>query len=117
MPHSKGFARRRDARSKDAAMLGEVVDQLMAEDTFSRGMPIATLASRWDQVVGARIARETEPGTLQDGVLTVRATNGPWGAQAGFLSEHIRANANEALGSEAVRSVRVIVDPRMARTT
>lgn len=115
MPHSKGFARRRDARSHDAATLGEVVDGLMAEETFSRGMPIATLASRWGAVVGERIAAETEPVMLEGGVLTVRATNGPWGAQARFLSEHIRVNANTALGSQAVQSVRVIVDPRFAR--
>jgi hypothetical protein len=114
MPHSKGFAHRRDERKKDAVSLGEVVDGLMAEEVFSRGMPIATLASRWKVVMGERLAAETQPATLEDGILTVRATGGPWGAQARFLAEQIRLNANRALGSQAVRRVRVVIDPRAA---
>ena len=84
---------------------------MMSEEVFSRGMPIATLASRWTAVMGERLAAQTEPATLEGGVLTVRATNGPWGAQARFLGEQIRANANRALGSGEVRSVRVVVVP------
>jgi hypothetical protein len=114
MPHSKGFAHRREERRGDAVSLGEVVDGLMAEDVFSRGMPIATLAARWTTVMGERLAAETAPATLEDGILTVRATDGPWGAQARFLAEQIRSNANRALGSQAVRSVRVVVYPRAA---
>jgi predicted nucleic acid-binding Zn ribbon protein len=112
MPHSKGFAHRREQRTADAVTLGEVVDGLMAEEAFSRGMPIAALASQWPVVMGKRLAAETEPARLEDGVLTVRATDGPWGAQARFLAEQIRLNANRALGSQAVRSVRVVIDPR-----
>jgi len=91
--------------------LGEVVDRLMAEQAFSRGIPIATLASQWTGVMGERLAAETEPRSFDGGVLTVRATNGPWGAQARFLAEQIRLNANEVLGSDAVRTVRIVVDP------
>jgi hypothetical protein len=42
-------------------------------------------------------------------VLTVSATNGPWGAQARFLHEQIRVKANQALGGEIVETVRVVV--------
>lgn len=89
--------------------IGEVVDGLLREETFSRGMPIARLAMIWSQVVGSRLATETAPETLESGVLTVAATNGPWGAQARFLHEEIRANANRELGSDAVRTVRIVV--------
>ena len=109
MPHAKGFRGRRDPRSSDPVPLGEIVDGLMAEEVFSRGMPVATLASRWPDVVGPRMASETAPTALDRGVLTVRATNGPWGAQARFLAEQIRLNANALLGGETVRSVRVVV--------
>ncbi len=42
-------------------------------------------------------------------MLTVSATNGPWGAQARFLHEQIRAKANQALGGEIIGTVRVVV--------
>jgi hypothetical protein len=109
VPHSKGFAYRKDRRSDDAVPIGEVVDRLMAEGAFSRGIPIATLMSRWPELVGERLARATEPVSLDRGVLVVRASDGPWGAQASFLAEAIRAKADEALGGDRITSVRVVV--------
>ena len=109
MPHAKGWRTRRDPRSTDAVQIGDVVDGLLKEEAFSRGMPIATLASRWPQIVGERLAGETAPLSLETGVLVVAATNGPWGAQARFLHEQIRHKANQALGADVVSSVRVVV--------
>jgi hypothetical protein len=109
MPHSKGFAGRKDRRSGDPVAIGDVVDGLLAEGVFSRGMPVATLMSRWPELVGERLAAATEPASLERGVLVVRASDGPWGAQASFLADAIRAKADEALGGGQVTSVRVVV--------
>jgi hypothetical protein len=109
MPHAKGWRTRRDPRSTDAVAIGEIVDGLFKEEVFSRGMPIAQLASGWPQIVGERLAGETAPLSLESGVLTVAATNGPWGAQARFLHEQIRHRANQALGGDIVSAVRVVV--------
>jgi hypothetical protein len=109
VPHSKGFSSRRDRRSDEMVSIGDVVDRLMQEGHFSRGMPIATLMSRWVELVGERLARATEPVSLDGGVLVVRASDGPWGAQAAFLADAIRAKADDALGGGHVTSVRVVV--------
>jgi hypothetical protein len=109
MPHSKGFAHRKDRRSGDPVSIGDVVDRLMQEGAFSRGMPIATLMSRWPELVGERLAGATEPVSLERGVLVVRASDGPWGAQATFLADAIRTKADEALGGDQVASIRVVV--------
>jgi hypothetical protein len=61
--------------------------------------------------VGERLGATTAPERLEDGLLTVAATDSVWGAQAGFLGEEIRANANRALGSDVVRRVQVVVRP------
>ena len=109
MPYAKGWRTRRDPRTADAVQIGEVVDGLMREEAFSRGIPVAELAMRWQAIVGERLAGETAPASLEGGVLTVSATNGPWGAQARFLQEQIRLKANQALGSEVIETVRVVV--------
>jgi hypothetical protein len=109
MPHSKGFSRRKDARSGDPVAIGEVVDLLMQEDVFSRGMPLATLAKAWPGLVGERLAAATQPVSLEGGVLVVRASDGPWGAQARYLAEEIRTRADEALGGGAVTRIRITV--------
>lgn len=113
MPNAKGFGRRRDRASDEPVPLGDVLDALMAEQLFARGMPVARLAAAWSDVVGDRLASETAPSALEDGVLTVTAASGPWGAQARFLHEEIRRRADEALGGGLVRAVRIIVrNPR-----
>ena len=40
MPHSKGFRHRKDERTLKETPIGEVVDGLLRERTFARGMPI-----------------------------------------------------------------------------
>ena len=83
-----------------------------AREVFSRGMPVAELASRWPAVVGERLRRRPPPMALDEGVLTVGVSNGPWGAQARFLQEEIRRNADEALGGDRVTSIRIVVRNR-----
>ncbi|HEX7246796.1 MAG TPA: DUF721 domain-containing protein [Actinomycetota bacterium] len=109
MPDAKGFGGRQRPRSSDSVSLGEIVDGLLREQVFSRGMPVAQLASRWPEIVGPRLAAETSPAGLDDGVLTVEVSTGPWGAQASFLHEEIRRKADEALGGGSVARVRVVV--------
>jgi len=109
MPHSKGFGRRVDRRTGDPVPIGDVVDALLREDVFSRGMPIATLARRWPELVGERLARATKPASLEGGILLIRASDGPWGAQARFLAEQIRERADAALGTGSVKAVRIVV--------
>jgi predicted nucleic acid-binding Zn ribbon protein len=113
MPSAKGFRKRRGNATGEPVSLGDVLDALLSEQLFARGMPVARLASSWADIVGERLASETAPSALEDGILTVTAASGPWGAQARFLHEEIRRRAEEALGAGSVRSVRVVVrNPR-----
>jgi predicted nucleic acid-binding Zn ribbon protein len=109
MPHSTGWRRRRDERTLRETPIGEVVDGLMRERVFARGVPIGQLASEWASVVGPRLAAESAPVSLDGGVLVVAATDGPWGAQVRFLAAEIRKKANARLGSDAVKRVQVVV--------
>jgi predicted nucleic acid-binding Zn ribbon protein len=111
VPHSKGWRARRDARTPEATPLGDVLDQLLAEQVFARGLPIGRLLSEWAEVVGPRLASESAPVSLEGGVLVVAASSGPWGAQVRFLADEIRKRANTALDAQEVARVRVVVRP------
>ncbi|HEU4354168.1 MAG TPA: DUF721 domain-containing protein [Actinomycetota bacterium] len=116
MPHSKGWRRRGDRRTLEEVPLGDVLEGLLREQVFARGLPIGRLAAEWESVVGPRLAAETAPVTLEHGVLVVAASTGPWGAQARFLVGEILARANQALGGDEVARVQIVVraDPRKA---
>jgi hypothetical protein len=109
MPHSKGFQHRADTRTGDPVSIGDVVDRLLGEDVFQRGMPVAKLVRAWPDVVGERLAEATTPVSLEAGCLVVRAADGPWGSQARYLADEIRIRADEALGGGAVHSIRIVV--------
>jgi predicted nucleic acid-binding Zn ribbon protein len=111
MPHSKGFGRRKHRRASDPVAIGSVLDELLEQDELSRGIPIATLMRRWPELVGERLGSATRPTSLEGGILTVAAADGPWGAQARYLTEEIRVRADEALGGGLIRAVRVVIGP------
>lgn len=111
MPHSKGWRTRKDERTLEETALGTVLDGLLREQVFARGVPIGRLASAWPELVGPRLAAESAPLSLDGGVLVVAASSGPWGAQVRFLSEEVRRKVNATLGTEEVKRVQVVVRP------
>jgi hypothetical protein len=111
VPHSKDFGRRRDPRSSEAVPIGDIVDALLAEEPFARGLPVATLVRRWPEVVGEGLAKATVPTALESGILTIEASDGPWGSQARHFTDLIRERADEALGGGVVTRVRIVVAP------
>jgi predicted nucleic acid-binding Zn ribbon protein len=114
MPSSKGWRTRRDERSDDDTPLGQVLDGLLLERSFARGLPIGRLSARWSELVGPRLGSASAPVSLDAGTLVVAASSGPWGAQVRFLAEEIRAKVNDELGSGTVDRVHVVVrmEPR-----
>jgi len=111
MPHSKGWRSRKDERTADETRIGTIVDGLMRERLFARGVPIGQLASDWAAVVGDRLAAESAPVSLDGGLLVVSTTDGPWGAQVRFLAGEIAKKANAVLGAPTVVRVQVVVRP------
>ena len=109
MPHPRGWSRRNDPRTGEPTPIGQILEGVLNQEIFARGMPVARLAMDWPNIVGFRLSAETVPAELESGVLTIHATTGPWGMQAGFLKEEIRRRADEALGGGAIKEVRVIV--------
>jgi predicted nucleic acid-binding Zn ribbon protein len=95
--------------------IGALIRELLAQPRMRKGLSLGRLAQSWEQVVGPRLARETAPVSLEAGALVVSASSAAWGAQVRFLAKDLAENANETLGTEAVRSVRVVVSSGAGR--
>lgn len=104
-----GRDRRAAGRSDELKLVGGVLREAMDTDRFRRGLALGRLARSWEEVVGARLARETAPVRLEEGALVVSASTGAWGAQVRFLSHEIRGRANQVLGTDDVLRVMVSV--------
>jgi hypothetical protein len=62
-------------------------------------------------VVGPKLADECVPIRLEGGLLTLAASSPAWAAQLNFLASDIARKANDVVGSEAVKQVRVQIGP------
>lgn len=89
--------------------MGEVIRGVLGTGPLRGGVALGRLARSWDRVVGERLAGRSTPVRLERGSLVVSVESSSWAAQATFLAEEICRRANETLGSEDVRSVRVVV--------
>jgi predicted nucleic acid-binding Zn ribbon protein len=72
-------------------------------------MALGHLSRAWTQVVGEHLARQSAPRALDGGALLVAAASAAWGSQVRFLGSQIARRANEVLGWNAVKNVRVTV--------
>ena len=106
-----GSGRPGGERSDHPHMLGVILDGLVRQSPWGSGMVLGELGRRWSEVVGEPLTNECEPAALHGEVLLVRASSAPWAAQLQFLHKEISARANEVLGAEKVRDVRVVVAP------
>lgn len=108
-PRVAGSDRRAAGRSEEMKPVGGVLREAMSSERFRKGLALGRLARSWEEVVGERLARETEPLSLEEGGLVVSVSSGAWGAQVRFLAHEIGRRANEILGTREVRAVRVTV--------
>ena len=105
-------ARRR--RSEDVHSLGSILGGLAEQRVLATGLALGRLASRWDGIVGPRLATETTPVRLERGVLVVAASTQPWAAQVRFLEREIAARASTQ--TAPIREIRVVVPATKGRS-
>jgi hypothetical protein len=89
--------------------IGPIVRGILGAGRMRRGLALGRLSRSWAEVVGEQLARQTAPRGLDGGALLVAVASTGWGSQVRFLGPQIARRANEVLGWDAVRSVRVTV--------
>ena len=89
--------------------LGDLLGDLMESRGWSARLRASTLFARWEEVVGADVARNCEPVRLVGGVLVVTATSPSWATQLRYLAGDLQLAVNRALGEPVVERVEVRV--------
>jgi predicted nucleic acid-binding Zn ribbon protein len=96
--------------------VGAVIREALGQAGLAEGAALGRLVRRWEEVVGADLARETMPVALRQGALVVAASSAAWAAQVRFLALEVGRQADRLLGGSKVRSVRVTVRPEASRS-
>jgi predicted nucleic acid-binding Zn ribbon protein len=62
--------------------------------------PLARVQERWAAVAGERVAREAEPVSERDGVVTVACASAVWAQELELLSSELLERLDAALGRQ-----------------
>jgi len=105
-------AREPPAPVQEARSIGQVLSGLLDRMGVERDDRLGTIEQEWATLVGAGIAAHTRPGRLSRGCLTVYVDSPVWMQElSGPPSILMREKAQERFGSDAVRELRLQIDP------
>ena len=62
----------------------------------------------WDEVVGEKISKNTEPISVEHGTLTVSVSSSTWRQELVFKQQDIINQLNKKLGQNTIKEVRFI---------
>ena len=75
-----------EERSGEPEPLKKIMDELVVNKDWHKGLAEGNLFANWRSIVGAEIAEHAEPITLLDGRLTIRASSTAWATQLRLLA-------------------------------
>jgi predicted nucleic acid-binding Zn ribbon protein len=95
----------------DPRPVADLVRALVDRRGWQERMSIGRLRQEWPRVVGDGVAKRSEPVSLRDGILSIRADGAAWATELTLLSRSIVEKVDSYLGGGAVREVRVSAGP------
>jgi predicted nucleic acid-binding Zn ribbon protein len=94
-------------RKASARALGDAIDELVRDLGLAKIEEYDAIV-RWGALVGAQVARVTEPLKIERGVLIVRVKNGPWRAELVMRKREILRKINAEIKARTLKDIRFI---------
>ena len=91
--------RERRRRLRVVKPVSELVDRVLSGYHVAEDVRKRRILTQWSHIVGSRIASNTVPGRVLDGVLEVRVRSSSWMQELSFMTEDIVARVNQAIGN------------------
>lgn len=85
-PQQKNERTLNSTHSSDPLPLKEVLDDLIEGRQWNQSLAEGNLFALWSEVVGDEVAEHSDPITLLDGRLTIRASSTAWATQLTLLA-------------------------------
>ncbi len=62
----------------------------------------------WDEIVGDKVAKNTEPERVEHGVIIVKVSSPTWRQELHFQKNEIIQKINKTIGKKVIRDIRFI---------
>jgi hypothetical protein len=86
--------------------IGSILEQLFSKPEWKDKLQASLPLLRWQEIVGDKIARQSQPESLRDGVLEVRVANSAWLHHLRFLERDLRQKLNKELPTLEIKELR-----------
>jgi hypothetical protein len=93
-------------KKEDPEHIGSILEQLFRNPEWKNKLQASLPLLRWQEIVGDKIARQSQPESLRDGVLQVRVANSAWLHHLRFLERDLRHKLKEELPSLEIKELR-----------
>ena len=103
-------------KSRSPSRVSSVLSELVARLEFRDRLRQYSVFPLWSEVVGAELARRTEPLRIEEGKLFVRVDGAVWMQELQFLKGEIRERLNQRAGADLVREIFLVVGRVRRRT-
>ncbi len=64
--------------------------------------------NNWNEIVGDRVARNTQPDRVEHGVIIVKVSSPTWRQELYFQKKEILQKINNTIGKNVIRDIRFI---------
>lgn len=102
--------------SEEFNPLQRLVEQSLKKHNLEQKLREKSAVSVWNEVVGPRIAKSTEPERIRDGILFVSCKTATWANELMFLKNDIIKKLNNRLGGRYVKDIRFAAKSHRERT-
>lgn len=93
-------------QKEDSEHIGSILKQLFRNPEWKEKLQASLPLLRWQEIVGDKIARQSQPESLRDGVLQVRVENPAWLHHLRFLERDLCHKLNKQLPSLEIKELR-----------
>ncbi|WP_153040043.1 DciA family protein [Actinoplanes sp. TFC3] len=92
---------------RDPQLFGAVLERIMRQRGWQKPAAEATVFGAWEKVVGADIAKHSNPVKLEGGVLTVEAESTAWATQLRLLAAKLLKSIAAEVGHNVVTKLNI----------
>lgn len=93
------------------AAIGDVLNKLLARKGYARAAANAALSELWKEAAGERLAADTRPGQIANGVWQVFVRNSVIGQELSFARSRILKEIQARAPEQKIRDVKFKVGP------
>jgi len=111
MANARGRPDPRRVRSSPRRV-GDALDRLMGSMKAPSVDVVQTVFNRWEEIVGADLARHTRPSSLDGGTLTVTADDSAWASEFRWLEGEVVSRLADVTQSDRIDAIVVKVRRR-----